>query len=95
MINLDEFFKPLNNREYSILELSKRKGRKNFLRIYAIRIEANCYVITGGAIKFTQFMNDRPHTMNEWNKITKCSDYLKSKGIFDVDSFFEFLTQHL
>jgi hypothetical protein len=51
--SLDTFFQPLHNSEYSLKELSLQKGktkhrnRKNHLRIYAIRIDVNCFVITG------------------------------------------------
>src|SRR5690606_7035750 len=78
MRKLDEFFKPLNNQEYKIVELSKQKGRKNYLRIYALRIDTNCFVITGGAIKFTHLMAEREHTRMELEKINHCRDYLKS-----------------
>lgn len=37
--SLEEFFKPLDNQEYRIVELSKQKGRKSYLRLYAIRID--------------------------------------------------------
>jgi len=90
---LEEFFKPLNNQEYHITELSKQKGRNNYLRLYAIRIDENCFVITGGAIKFHYLNKDRPHTDIEMAKINKCRDYLKSNSIIDSDSFFEFLIE--
>lgn len=91
--NLEEFFKPLDNQEYHIVELSKQKGRKNYLRLYAIRIDKSCFVVTGGAIKFHQLNKDRPHTQMEMKKIEKCRDYLKDKNVFDADSFYEFLKE--
>ncbi len=89
----EEFFKALDNNEYKVLELSRQKGRKNYLRIYALRIDKNCFVITGGAIKFTHLMQDRKHTQLELNKIEMCRNYLKENGIIDADSFYEFLNQ--
>lgn len=89
----EEFFKALDNNEYKVLELSRQKGRKNYLRIYALRIDKNCFVITGGAIKFTHLMQDRKHTQQELNKIELCRNYLKENGIIDADSFYEFLNQ--
>ena len=71
----------------------RQKGRKNYLRIYALRIDKNCFVITGGAIKFTHLMQDRKHTQLELNKIEMCRNYLKENGIIDADSFYEFLNQ--
>lgn len=91
--SLEEFFKPLDNQEYQIVELSKQKGRKNYLRIFAIRIDVNCFVVTGGAIKFHHLNKDRPHTQKEMQKIDMCRNYLKSKNVFDVDSFYEFLNE--
>ena len=91
--SLEEFFKPLDNQEYHIVELSKQKGRKNYLRLYAIRIDKNCFVITGGAIKFHHLNKDRPHTQKEMKKIDKCRNYLKDNSAFDADSFYEFLKE--
>jgi len=91
--SLEEFFKPLDNQEYHIVELSKQKGRKSHLRIYAIRIDKNCFVITGGAIKFHHLNKQRPHTQKEMEKIEKCRDYLKNNSVYDADSFYEFLNE--
>lgn len=93
--NLEEFFKPLDNQEYHIVELSKQKGRKYFLRLFAIKIDNNCFVITGGAIKFHHLNKDRPHTQIEMQKIDRCRDYLKDNNVFDADSFYEFLNEQL
>jgi cell division protein FtsB len=91
--SLEEFFKPLDNQEYHIVELSKQKGRKNYLRLFALRIDINCFVITGGAIKFHHLNKDRPHTQKEMQKIDRCRDYLRNNNVFDNDSFYEFLNE--
>jgi hypothetical protein len=91
--NFELFFKSLNNQEYKTKILSKQKGRKSYLRIYALKIDTNCYVITGGAIKFTLLMEERLHTKNELAKIEKCRNYLKENGVTDTDSFYEFLEE--
>jgi|JI6StandDraft_1071083.scaffolds.fasta_scaffold35187_2 hypothetical protein len=91
--SLGEFFKPLHNQEYRILELSKQKGRNNYLRIYALRIDVDCYVITGGAIKFTHLMKERPHTAKELLKIEQRRNYLIDCGVSDADSFYELLIE--
>ncbi len=90
---LEDFFKPLNNQEYQIILLSKQKGRKNYLRLYAIKIDDNCFIITGGAIKFHHLNKDRPHTQIEMQKIERCRNFLKDNGVFDADSFYEFLNE--
>ena len=87
---LDEVFKPLDNLEYRVITLSKQKASRRWLRLYAIRVEANYYVITGGAIKLTHKMQDREHTKKELNKLEKCRSFLQLNDVFDADSFNEF-----
>jgi hypothetical protein len=91
--SLEEFFKPLDNQEYRIVELSKQKGRKSFLRLFAIKIDNNCFVITGGAIKFHHLNKDRLHTQKEMQKIDSCRNYLKDNGVVNAVSFYEFLNE--
>jgi hypothetical protein len=58
---------------------SKAKPNKKpsaVLRIYAIRINRHCYIITGHAIKLSRTM-DRPHLQNELNKLKKVRNYLR------------------
>ena len=90
---LSQFFKPLYNQEYHITELSRQKGKQKYLRIYAIRIDENCFVITGGTIKLTHLMQDRPHSNEELSKINQCRDFLKENGVFDNDSFHEMISE--
>lgn len=90
---MEEFFKPLNNQEYNIVELSKQKGKKNYLRLFAIKIDKDCFVITGGTIKFHHLNKDRPHTDLEMKKIDRCREYLKNNNVFDANSFYEFLKE--
>ncbi|WP_233555828.1 hypothetical protein [Bacteroides sp. AM10-21B] len=57
------------------------------MRIYAIRLEANVYIVTGGAIKLTHLMQDKEHTVLELEKLNKCKAFLKLNGVFDKESF--------
>ena len=95
---LTQLFKNLYNNETTTPELSRQKAPKRWLRLYAIRIDKDNYVITGGTIKLDSGaiafnnlyqMQDRPHTNKELSKINKCRDYLKDKGVIDNDSFQE------
>lgn len=93
---LDDVFKPLAITDTRAIELSREKARNwdrnrhaSWLRIYAVRLEPNVYVVTGGAIKLTRTMQEREHTQLELNKLNRCRDYLKANGIFDQDSFVE------
>ena len=83
---LDSIFRPLNDLEYRATILSKQKSKRKWLRLYAIKIETNHYVITGGAIKLTHTMQERWHTRGELSKLEKCRQYLQSQGIFDLEA---------
>ena len=94
--NLDELFKPLDMTDSRTRELSREKARNwnrdrhaSWLRIYAIRLEPNVYVVTGGAIKLTRTMQEREHTKIQLDKLNRCKAFLKSNGVFDQDSFVE------
>lgn len=96
--SLEGFFHPLENFRTAEMLLGKEKGRlkssarhSSWLRIYAIKLESDCYVITGGAIKLTLKMNERPHTLAELSKLEKVRNYLLGEGIVDDDSFMEFV----
>ncbi len=86
---LESFFRPLSNSSYMVLEFDKRKARDNWLRLYALRVEKDVYIITGGAIKLTLKMQDREHTKAELNKLERCKRYLLNTGIVDVDGLIE------
>ena len=92
--NLDEIFKPLGSSDMVIRELTREKARNwertthpSWLRVYAIRLDPNVYVITGGAIKLTRTMQEREHTSKELTKLNECRQYLIDNGVFDQDSF--------
>ena len=91
--SLSEFFRPLDNGEYRVIALSKQKARKNYLRLYAVKIDANCFLISGGAIKFHHLNKDRPHTQHEMQKLNICKEYLKENGVFDADDFNQYLKE--
>lgn len=93
---LDTLFRPLDVSDTRSMELTRQKARNwererhdSWLRIYAIRLEPNVYVVTGGAIKLTKAMQDKEHTMIELNKLNKCKEFLKRHGVFDKDSFID------
>jgi hypothetical protein len=80
--NLQHLFKPLNNFEYTITARQKSKARirKGWLRLYAIRLAENCYLVTGGAIKLTQDMK-RAHLQDELRKLEQSKQFLRNSGI--------------
>ena len=98
--NLDEIFIPLSSADMTIRELAREKARNwnrtghtSWLRVYAIRLEKNVFVITGGAIKLTMTMQERSHTQAELDKLNQCRQFLASNGVFDSDSFISMIEE--
>lgn len=91
------YFGPLqeSERKKKILPFQKGKIRKNQLRLYALKLDDNCFVITGGAIKMSQKMEKHPDTANELKKLINARNYLNQNGVFDEDSFFELLNEFI
>lgn len=81
--NLQHLFRPLNNFEYTITthQKSKARIRGGWLRLYAIRLAENCYLVTGGAIKLTPDMQ-RSHLQNELKKLEWAKQLLRSHEIY-------------
>jgi len=83
VINLDSFFIPLENDEYHRFSYQTSKAKNNetpyCLRIYAIRLNENHYVVTGGAVKITPMMQGElghPLTQKELQKLKLTAEYL-------------------
>lgn len=88
------YFEPLQNSERTkILAFQKGKIKRNRLRYYAIKIDDNCFAITGGAIKMSQTMQEHPDTANELTKLGNARAYLNANGVLNEDSFFELLIE--
>jgi hypothetical protein len=87
---LQTFFRQLNDMETDLYPLQKSKGKlryQSWLRIYAIRIDKDLYVVTGGTIKLTKTMQEREHTEIEINKMRRVVDYLRSENLINEDEF--------
>lgn len=87
-----ELFQPLINTERDgTLLRSKGRGRKNqrWLRIYAVKIAPDLYIVTGGANKLFEYMEDDDATQDEWAKINRLRDRLKQEGMFYQDAYTE------
>ena len=98
--NLDKLFRPLENSRINEMLLGKEKAKikdraqhASWLRIYAIKLEPGCYIITGGAIKLTRTMHEREHTLNELKKMEQVRNYLISNQAIDADGFVNFLSE--
>lgn len=97
-IKLEQLFRPLFKRDQLVYPPPERQqskaygeGRRSWLRVYAIRIDENLYIITGGAIKLTEAMNTRPHLMAELAKLKQVREFLIEEQIIDLESLTEFL----
>jgi len=91
-VSLDEIFRPLENFRSSEMSLSREKAkgaRRNhpsWLRIYALRLQSDYYIVTGGVIKLTALMQEREHTLAELMNLNKVRNHLIYLGIFDYDA---------
>ncbi|MBO7415898.1 MAG: hypothetical protein J6U22_04910 [Bacteroidaceae bacterium] len=96
--DFDNEFVNLSNNVYEIqLIESKAYGKPielkpSILRLYAIRIEKDKYVITGGGIKFVREMKDSKDLTKELDKLRIVKQWLKDNGIHisnDIDTLTE------
>lgn len=91
--SLQVIFKPLKNKETNLpqhqFSKSKIDNRKLFprpiLRVYAIRMSENTFIVTGGCIKLTRLMNEHPDTDLELKKIENVKAYLKKNNLNSLD----------
>lgn len=98
--NLDRFFRPLDNNRIRDFILEKEKARlkrtlkhPSWLRIYAIKLAPGIYIITGGAIKLTATMQERPHTQMELGKMEKVRRFLLDENVMDEDGFMDYMNE--
>ncbi len=89
--DLQSFFRPLDDNETNTKMLSLQKGKRYRLRVYAIKIDENLFVITGSAIKMGHRMAEHPDTQREKVKLDRAKDYLKREMVFDNDSFYDLI----
>lgn len=86
--NLDELFQSLGTLEYERKAYQASKGKNDdypfCLRIYAVRLNEQQYVITGGAIKLTHEMKDHPDTKLELQKLNMVIEYLLDEFGHDI-----------
>lgn len=85
--NLSTLFEPLSHGAIGNYEKDKAKGvlAPSWLRVYAIRLEANLFVVSGGAIKLTRTMNNRPHLLKELEKLKVTKECLLDNENNELD----------
>ena len=67
----------------------KAYGTQNpsLLRLYAIKLKSNCYLITGGGIKYCRKMEQSSELQAEIEKIKQVRSFLHKLGIEDEEDF--------
>ena len=99
--DLDRLFRPLENKRSSEMVLGKEKARMkgnirhhpSWLRIYALKLTAGIYIMTGGAIKLTATMQERQHTLIELQRMEKVRNFLISENVIDNESFIDYMSE--
>lgn len=89
--NLDTLFQNLNDMVSSRRNMSDQKHKNKWVRLFAIMIEPNYYIVTGGAIKLSEKLENHPTTLNELQKLKMCQTYFFNKNVKDIDTFFEII----
>lgn len=86
--DFDNYFQPLDGKYlYSMEKIPvKGYGKNNhtFIRLYAIKIEQNCYLIVYGGLKLAKTIQESPVLKDHvFAKIDWVLQYLKREGIVD------------
>lgn len=83
---LSQLFRPLSSREFSRSGFVRHKAygtiEKSMIRLYAVELKPETYLVSGGTIKLTRKMQDRQHTNEELRKLNWTIEFLKSEGIY-------------
>lgn len=64
----------------------KRVPYRTVLRLYAVKVDVNVFVIGGGGIKLTKAYQDTPGLSEEVAKLKRLKQYLIDNGIFDQEN---------
>lgn len=88
--DLENYFEPLNGKYIYEIKFIPMKGYgvkpSTFLRLYALRLEENCYLIVYGGIKLNDSIQNSPVLKeNVISRIDMVKSYLKREGILDKE----------
>lgn len=88
---LGDIFKPIDKAAKIKIVNEKSKaygtGAKSWLRIYAVRLNCDFFVVSGSAIKLTKTMNEREHLKEELEKLNVLVRFLKELNIETVEDW--------
>lgn len=86
----DLVFHPLSPKDFSTTLLKTKaygRKRKSWLRLYAIQISYELFVVCGSAIKLTRTNQERQHTNIQLAKLEAAKNYLKETGLLSEDDY--------
>ncbi len=88
--DFEDFFHPLGGKYSYVRELEPHKSYGTFkpslLRLYAIRLDRNIYLIVFGGIKLGSTIQNSPGLKEQvFKRIDNVISFLKANGIFDGD----------
>ncbi len=86
--DLEDFFHPLGGKYSFVRELEPHKSYGTFnpslLRLYAIKLDKNVYLIVFGGIKLGSTIQNSPGLKEQvFNRIDNVITFLKANGIFE------------
>lgn len=88
--DLETLFRPLDGKYIFVWDMIPVKGygckRPSFIRLYAIKMDVNVYLITCGGLKLESKIQNSPGIKDTvFVKIDKTIEFLKNMGITDTD----------
>ena len=92
--HLERVFQLLSIEEDRVATLPRQKAKivsHLGLRVYALRVLPDVYIVTGGALKQSQEMADHEDTQIELNKLNNLRAYMVERKICDAMVFEEFI----
>lgn len=93
----DEFFKNQNEQGVGPHQLVRLKSKFGYVhnklpfRIYAIEVDVDCFIITGGTIKIVEEMKQAPNTDLELKKINYLYRELQQAKIYSKETLLNYL----
>ncbi len=92
--DFETYFKPLGGKylyEWNIIPMKGYgMGKPTFIRLYAIRIQENCFLIAYGGLKLADTIQNSPGLDTEvFRRIDYTLAYMKREGITDSDDLKE------
>lgn len=94
---LEELFEPLNDGSIVVGNIDQSKSKYGLIkghyafRIYAIKVDVGCYIITGGAIKVVKRMERAKNTKIELEKIDYIYKELEENNVIDIETFIDYI----